>query len=200
MLFQWLSIMGRVWMVLPLNTFALCTYLFAMTFYTLETLFCWSPYFHLVGKLPRLYLLKNASHSICDFRPISILPICSKVVENVIISQMLSYLEWRSLLDYSLGGFRNKRSTTSLMLFLTDSIGKNYVDGKCSILLSLDLEKAFDRVDYSTLLVKLFDLYGFSSSACSFLMSFLTGRHQMVYCGVPQGSVISPLLIIYLFK
>lgn len=105
-------------------------------------------------------------------------------------------------------GFRKNRNVTSLLLGLTDNIRDNFGGNKLSVLVSLDLEKAFDRVDYKLLISKLCLHYGFANSTCSLIYSYLTERSQFVSIegrnsnvlsvksGVPQGSVLGPILFI----
>ena len=81
--------------------------------------------------------------------------------------QMQEYVEEKSLLNDSQSGFRPNRNTTSTLIGLTDEIRKCSVGNKCCVLLSLDLEKAFERIDHAILVEKLFYMFRFSSSACN---------------------------------
>lgn len=149
---------------------------------------------------------EGISESFDNLRPISVLPILSKVVEHIIKEQMNIHLEENSLIHSSQSGFRCGYSTTSLLIGLTDSLRKLLDSGKNVVLLSIDLSKAFDRVIHSKLTEKLFTQFGFSSQACKLIGSYLRGRSQFVAIGdsfssdlpitsgVPQGSVIGPLL------
>lgn len=99
-------------------------------------------------------------------RPISILPILAKIVKHVLKRQLSSYLEDNDLLcDYQCE-FRSGRGSTNLLLGLTDAVRLNYNDHRQCVLLSMDLEKAFDRVDNCMILNKLHSLYGLRADAC----------------------------------
>lgn len=142
------------------------------------------------------------------FRPISIMPILSKMMEHLIKAQIIDHVDESLMLHDCQSGFRKNRSTTSLLIGLTDSIRRVVSDRDRCVLLSLDLEKAFDRLDHKILIEKLSTFYGFSRTACFLMMSYLFGRRQYVcssgVCsgelsvtnGVPQGSVLGPLLFI----
>ncbi|KAI8114877.1 RNA-directed DNA polymerase from mobile element jockey [Lucilia cuprina] len=89
-----------------------------------------------------------------DFRPISMLPILSKMVEHLIKFQLVKHIDDGRLLHDCQTGFRCNRNTTSLLLGLTDNIRRCGNRGNC-VLLSLDLAKAFYRVNHSILVEKL---------------------------------------------
>lgn len=141
-----------------------------------------------------------------DLRPISILPALSKVVEHLIKKLILHSCE--SKISVSQYAFRRNFNTTSLLLNLTDDIRTYVNERKLSVLVSLDLTKAFNSICYSTTIIKLCEKFGFSKSACQLILSFLSGRTQFVdlngsysselvlESGVPQGSVLGPLLFI----
>lgn len=148
----------------------------------------------------------NTVRGVDDLRPISILPAISKVVEHLVKNQILSHVE-RNIFQ-SQFAFRSGYSTTSLLLALTDDIRRSENDNCLSLLVSLDLTKAFNSICYTNLLIKLRDQFGFSKSACKLIMSFISERKQFVdlngsfssnlrlSSGVPQGSVLGPLLFI----
>lgn len=141
-----------------------------------------------------------------NLRPISIMPAISKVVENIMKLRIMQHVNRFSLIKDCQYAYRSGHNTTSLLLGLTDTVRKCLNDSKLCFLLSLDLSKAFDRVDHLRLLEKLRDKFKFSKTACSLVASYLTGRSQFVSLngrssfvgsigsGVPQGSVLGPLL------
>lgn len=141
-----------------------------------------------------------------EFRPISLVPVMSKIVEHIIKDQVMMFLNQNNLLNSFQSGFRAGHSTTSLLIGLTDSIRRIVDRDNVGVLLSLDLSKAFDNISHAILIRKLCNYFGFSFSACKLIYSYLSGRRQFVHCndsnseclavtsGVPQGSVIGPLL------
>lgn len=146
------------------------------------------------------------SNEMDNLRPISILPVLSKVVEILLKDQLEAHLEHISFFSDSQYGFRCGRNTTSLLLGLTDSIRRSVSSGHVNVLLSIDLSKAFDKVDHSILVSKLYRNLGLSVASCRLISSYLCGRSQYVSIGnkhsnvlpvrsgVPQGSVLGPLL------
>lgn len=141
-----------------------------------------------------------------NLRPISVLPVLSKVVEGIMKKQINSFLNDNSLLNHSQYGFRSGHSTSSLLVGLTDTIRTNLSSGNFCILLSLDLTKAFDKVSHNLLLKKLIEFYSFSRSATFLISDYFLDRGQFVFSrgessevlpiksGVPQGSVLGPIL------
>ncbi|XP_054260489.1 uncharacterized protein LOC128985133 [Macrosteles quadrilineatus] len=140
-----------------------------------------------------------------NFRPISILPIFSKVMETVMKRQLLSYFENNGLLVDSQHGFRSGRSTTSALLSLVDTISQAFEENESVHLSLCDLSKAFDVVSHDILLAKL-RKYGIGGAVFCSLADYLGNRKQIVTImgassaigslphGVPQGSVLGPLL------
>lgn len=117
---------------------------------------------------------------------------------------MMNYLGEHNFLHINQSGFRQNYGTTPLLVGITDAIRKNLNDGKCNVLISLDLSKAFDRLPHSKLIIELCNRYKFSFTAL--INSYFFERIQFVSVGgsnsrslavtsgVPQGSVIGPLL------
>ena len=142
-----------------------------------------------------------------NYRPVSLLSVLSKVTERCIFLQMSGYLEENNLLHPSHHGFRPKHSTTSALIQMFDTWIEASENDEVSAVIMLDMSAAFDVVDYDILLSKL-ALYGFEDSALEWVRSYLSNRSQSVFiegclseplpieCGVPQGSILGPLLYI----
>ncbi|CAK1579780.1 unnamed protein product [Parnassius mnemosyne] len=142
-----------------------------------------------------------------NFRPISILPALSKIFEKIIFNQLLSHFTYNKLLHEKQFGFTKGRNTTDAGVELVKHIFDAWDKKRDAIGIFCDLSKAFDCVDHETLLLKL-GYYGVSNSSLSLLKSYLTGRVQKVnindtnssgaplVMGVPQGSILGPLLFL----
>ena len=142
-----------------------------------------------------------------NYRPITVLPILSKILERLVHIQIYSYLSENKILSQSQFGFRLKLSTSTALAFFTDSILDNADNGLITASVFLDLSKAFDTVDHNILLRKL-KLIGLDSKSLNWVESYLSNRFQKtsisntlssplpVSVGVPQGSILGPLLFI----
>lgn len=157
-----------------------------------------------IAKVIPIYKAKE-KHSFGNYRPISILPAISKVLEKVVYSRLYAYIN--NFLFKSQYGFRSKHSTThavtELYLNILDSLEKK----KYCLSSFLDLSKAFDTINHDILLHKL-EFYGVRGLALNWFKNYLSHREQYVSynnnisqnlhisCGVPQGSVLGPLLFL----
>ena len=140
-----------------------------------------------------------------NYRPVSLLPIVSKILERVIYVQLLTYFEENKLIHPSHHGFRASHSTSTALLQMQDMWLEKFDNGEISAVLTLDMSAAFDLVDHDILLDKL-RVYKVKSCALNWLKSYLSDRKQTVcidgtlseeldvLLGVPQGSILGPLL------
>ena len=108
-----------------------------------------------------------------DFRPLSILPVLSKVYEKIILSQLLKYIEKSAV--YSQSGFRKGHSIVTLLLKFRNDIRKTLNRNEITISVFIDYSKAFDTINHKTLLEKLVSL-NFSNRRIKIIMSNLTNR------------------------
>ena len=146
-----------------------------------------------------------------NYRPISIIPVIAKVFERIVYDQLHDYLIDNNMLSNSHSGFRSLHSTVTALLEATNNLAYNIDDGRVNALVFLDLKKAFDTVDHVILLLKL-DSYGFARTVHNWFKSYLEERNQkclvnghlsssqFLRCGVPQGTILGPLLFFNLYK
>lgn len=144
---------------------------------------------------------------ITNYRPISILPTMSKIYEKCILTRLVSFLEKNDVLSHDQFGFRSGLSTTKALNSGIQYVISSLDKGEQTVGLFLDLQKAFDTIDHSILLDKL-DHYGVRGIALDLFKSYLSNRKQFVRVsdfssttlpivyGVPQGSILGPILFI----
>jgi len=171
-----------------------------------------------IGVVPDIFkiahvkpLLKKTNldkENLKNYRPVSNLPFLSKILERLVLKQLLSHLKLNSLEETFQSAYREHHSTeTALVRVVNDLL--NLIDqGSCSLLSLLDLSSAFDTIDHGLLLKRLQTTYGISGTALKWFESYLYNRRQVIVvdefksvefrleCGVPQGSVLGPVLFV----
>ena len=142
-----------------------------------------------------------------NYRPVSLLCVLSKVFEKVMYTRLLHFLELHNILIKNQFGFRKFHSSYMALMVMMNDISKALDDGDSVIGIFLDFSKASDTVNHRILLDKLFH-YGVRGNALNWFESYLSDRRQYVTyndtksstkdvsCGVPQGSILGPLLFL----
>ena len=150
---------------------------------------------------------KDETTAMDNYRPISLLPAISKVFEKAAHIQLSNYFTQNKLFYHSQYGFREDHSTELAALELVDRIHLDLDKRKYPIAIYMELSKAFDTLDHNILLNKL-KYYGVKNTELSWFQSYLTERSQYVEIngitsnvltistGVPQGSILGPLLFL----
>ena len=150
----------------------------------------------------------GSKYEFTNYRPIAILNTLSKVLEKVVEYQLRQYFRQNNLFYSAQYGFIPSRSTSHALLDLTSYVHDGVDDGSKVLGIFIDLAKAFDTLNFDVLLEKL-ERYGVCGTSLNWFKSYLTGRKQRVVLpcgttsidcevetGVPQGSVLGPLLFI----
>ena len=158
-------------------------------------------------KVIPIFKNKGSAFDVSNFRPISLLSNIDKIFEKLVHSRVTSFLNANNLIFNKQFGFRSKHSTTHTLITITERIRTALDKGEFSCGVFIDLQKAFDTVDHQILLTKL-KHYGVRGITNKWFESYLSNRRQSVFIsghyseykilkhGVPQGSVLGPLLFL----
>ncbi len=150
---------------------------------------------------------KGEKYKASNYRPVSLTCVCCKVMEHILVSNIMSHLNHHSILHDRQHGFRAMRSCETQLTTFVNELAKQMSKGTQIDVIIMDFSKAFDRVPHRRLIHKL-DHYGIRGHTLNWIESFLGGRKQRVLVsgelsefvdvdsGVPQGSVLGPILFL----
>ena len=159
-----------------------------------------------LGRITPIYKKDNAE-LFENYRPISILPVFGKIFEKLIYQRLYSFLTSKGIISENQFGFKKGHSTSHALNYSVDHIESLLKNKKHVLGIFIDLSKAFDTISHDKLLCKLHH-YGIRGNALDLIRSYLSNRSQYVdvldehsnhlpiVWGVPQGSILGPLLFL----
>ena len=146
---------------------------------------------------------KGGRGEVGNYRPVSILPVVSKIFERIVYDQLSKHLDKHNILYKYQSGFRRSYSTETALIDLSDRIKFSMDKGLYTGMVMIDLQKAFDTVNHAIMSDKL-GAIGCDDGSVNWFNSYLSNRSQFidikvtlsdrgeVTCGVPQGSILGP--------
>ena len=152
-------------------------------------------------------LKKDDPHTFKNYRPISLLPCFSKLLERLIYNRLIHFLTKHNVIFNRQYGFRKGFSTDLALIDIYDKLTYALQNNESTVGIFLDLSKAFDTINHEILLTKL-SIYGIRGLPLKLLTNYLSNRQQFtsfncvdskmsrVICGIPQGSILGPLLFL----
>ena len=150
---------------------------------------------------------KDSKLDYSNYHPISLLSNIEKILEKLMYKRLYTFLNKNNVIYNLQFGFRQQYSTSHALINITENIRKALDDGNIGCGVFVDLQKAFDTVDYQILLAKL-NYYGIWGVSNDWFKSYLSNPNQYLFvngyksglaalnCGIPQGSVLGPLLFL----
>ena len=158
------------------------------------------------GRISPIYK-KEDEQLLENYRPVSTLPVFGKIFEKIIYNRLYSFLISKGIINENQFGFRKGHSTSNALNYSVEYIESLLAQKQHVLGIFIDLSKAFDTIDHNKLVTKL-ERYGILGNALQLISSYLSNRKQYVNVldaksdelpvefGVPQGSVLGPLLFI----
>ena len=150
----------------------------------------------------------GSSEDVNNYKPISLLSIFDKIIEKLMHKRLYGFIQHHNILTSTPQfGFQKNLSTSLAIIEITERIRKSMENKKVGVGLFLDLSKAFDTINHKILISKM-EHYGIRGVSLNWFKSYLTNRKQYTFingisstiefimCGVPQGSVLGPLLFL----